>query len=352
MALACEQAERGLGHTAPNPPVGCVIVKNGRLVGRGHHGRAGAAHAEIEALRDAGERARGGDMYVTLEPCCHHGRTGPCTAAVIHAGIARVIAGSRDPNPAVAGKGMRALARAGIRTESGVLEERCADLIRGFRLWVTRRRPWVQLKLAASLDGRIAAAGGASKWMSSPASRRLVQDMRARADAIAVGVGTVLADDPRLTRRRAGAKQPLRVILDRRLRTPPRARVVRGAGTCLIACAKGAPAARRRVLEQAGAQVLELAGSGTRAWGELLRELAARDVLELLVEGGSAVATSALEAGVVNGMTIFYTPKLIGSDGVPLIGPLGVRHPSKAPRLRVLGTRASDCDLVWNGVFE
>jgi diaminohydroxyphosphoribosylaminopyrimidine deaminase/5-amino-6-(5-phosphoribosylamino)uracil reductase len=352
MTLACEQAELALGRTAPNPPVGCVIVKRGRVVGRGHHRRAGQPHAEIEALRDAGAAARGADMYVTLEPCCHLGRTGPCTTAIIGARVARVVVGSRDPNPAVSGKGMRALERAGIRIESGVLSDRCDDLIRGFREWVLRKRPWVELKLAASLDGRIAAEGGASKWLSSPESRALVQRMRARSNAILVGAGTVLADDPRLTCRLPKAPQPTRVILDRRLRTPPGARVVTGAGRCLVVCAKGAPRARRLELERAGAEVLELRSRGAAAWKELLRELAARDVLELLVEGGSAIATSAIEGGVVNGLTIFYTPRLIGSGGVPLVGPLGVRHPSRARRLRPLAARAVGCDLVWTGVFE
>jgi diaminohydroxyphosphoribosylaminopyrimidine deaminase/5-amino-6-(5-phosphoribosylamino)uracil reductase len=352
MALACEQAELGLGRTAPNPPVGCVIVKNGSVVGRGYHRRAGEPHAEIEALRMAGEAARDAEMYVTLEPCCHQGRTGPCTVAVTGAGITRVIIGSRDPNPAVAGKGVRALQRAGVATETGVLQDRCDALIRGFREWVLRGRPWVELKLAASLDGRVAAEGGASKWLSSRESRRLVQDMRERSDAILVGVGTVLADDPRLTCRRRGAPRPLRVVLDRRLRTPPNARVLTGAGACLIVSAKGGSQVRRRTLERGGAEVLELSTKGAHAWVELLRVLAARNVLELLVEGGSRVATSAIEAGVVNGLTIFYTPKLIGAGGVPLVGRLGVRDPARAPRLRPIVARAVGCDIVWNGVFE
>jgi diaminohydroxyphosphoribosylaminopyrimidine deaminase/5-amino-6-(5-phosphoribosylamino)uracil reductase len=356
MALAYEQARRGLGRTSPNPPVGCVIVKHGRVIATGFHRRAGEPHAEIEALRVAGARARGADMYVTLEPCCHYGRTGPCTRAVAEAGIARVVAACRDPNPTVAGKGLRALARAGVRTTVGVLEEQCDDLIRGFRLWVQRQVPWVELKMAVSLDGRIAACGGRSKWLSSRASRALVQEMRARSDAILVGVETVLHDDPRLTVRGAGAAdrgaQPLRVVLDRRLRTPVAARVVSGPGRCLIVCAKGAPTARARRLEAAGAEVVALAPEGARGWKRLLRFLAARSVLEVLVEGGSQVATSALGAGVVNGLTIFYTPKLIGSDGVPLVGPLGVRDPARALRVRLAELKTSDGDVVWRGVFD
>jgi diaminohydroxyphosphoribosylaminopyrimidine deaminase/5-amino-6-(5-phosphoribosylamino)uracil reductase len=329
-----------------------VIVKGGRLLARGHHRRAGLPHAEIEALRAAGTRARGADMYVTLEPCRHQGRTGPCTAAILEAGIRRVIVGCEDPNPAVAGKGLRRLRKAGVQIETRVLEAECSDLIRGFRQWIVDGRPWVQLKLAASLDGRIAAYGGASKWLSSRDSRHRVQQMRARSDAVLVGVGTVLADDPRLTCRLPGAKQPVRVILDRHLRTPPRARVVTGRGKCLIVAAKSAPASRRKRLERAGAEIV-LIDTGTRGgWSRLLRELGRREIVELLIEGGARIATSALGAGVVNGVTIFYTPKLLGADGVPLVGPLRVRHPSHALQVRPVGVERCGPDLVWSGVFE
>jgi len=352
MALACAQARLGLGATSPNPAVGCVIVKKGKVVGSGFHKRAGAAHAEIEALRTAGARAAGATAYVTLEPCCHHGRTGPCTQALIDARIARVVAGVRDPNPEVAGKGLRILARAGMRTEVGVRANECGDLIRGFRQWILHDRPWVELKLAVSLDGRIAARGGASKWLSSPASRALVQVMRKRSDAILVGVGTVLADDPRLTCRLPGAKQPLRVILDRSLRTPPAARVVTGRGRSLIVCAPDAPAARKRRLVAAGAEVVELRQKGAARWRRLLGLLGEREILELLVEGGSEVATSALQAGVVNALTLFYTPKMIGSDGIPLAGPLGVRHPSRALVFEEVNVERSGPDVVWRGTIE
>ena len=352
MALACAEARRGLGRTAPNPPVGCVLVKRGRVVGAGYHRRAGLPHAEIVALRATGRRARGATAYVTLEPCCHEGRTGPCVTALIEAGVRRVVAGCKDPNPEVSGKGLRALARAGVETAVGVEREACEDLIRGFRQWVVHGRPFCTLKLAASLDGRIAALGGASKWLSSPRSRRIVQMMRARSDAILVGVGTVLADDPRLSCRLRGAKQPMRVVLDRRLRTPPHARVVTGRGRCLIVAAVDAPRARRDRLEAAGAEVLVLDTRARSGWQRVLRALADRDVLELLIEGGAEIATSAFEAGVVTAVTIFYTPRLIGSDGIPLVGPLGVRHPSRARRLRMTGAEACGPDLVWTGVVE
>jgi len=352
MGEACAEARRGLGRTAPNPAVGCVIVKSGRLVGKGYHRRAGAPHAEVEALASAGRRAAGATAYVTLEPCCHHGRTPPCTDALVAAGVTAVVVGCKDPNPEVAGKGLRRLRQAGLRAAVGVRKEECEDLIRGFRCWVTEARPWVHVKLAASLDARIAARGGASKWISSPASRKLVQAMRARSDAILVGVGTVLADDPRLTCRQARSRNPLRVVLDSRLRTPADARVVTGPGRCLLVCAKGAPAAARRRLEAAGAEVVEAAPHRRRGWQRLLAELGRREVLELLVEGGSEVATAAITADVVNAMTIFYNPRLIGSDGVPLVGPLGVTTPQGARRLRTVEWSASGPDLVWTGVFE
>ncbi len=224
MALALSEAHRGLARTSPNPPVGCVLVKKGREVGRGFHARFGGPHAEVVALRKAGGRARGATAYVTLEPCCHTGKTPPCTRALAAAGVERVVVGALDPNPKVARRGLAALRRAGVGVRSGVMRAECNSLIRGFRLWVSTARPWVTLKLAASLDGRIATRTGESKWISSPPSRRMVQRLRARSDGLLVGVGTVLADDPRLNCRLAGSSNPLRVILDRRLRTPPSAR--------------------------------------------------------------------------------------------------------------------------------
>ncbi len=352
MAEACAEAEKSAGRTAPNPPVGCVLVRAGRVVGRGFHRRAGAPHAEIEALRAAGRRARGSIAYVTLEPCCVQGRTPPCTSALIDAGVRAVVAGTRDPNPQVSGRGLARLRRAGIETRCGVLEDRCEDLIRGFRRWILEGVPWVELKLAASLDGRIATRTGASKWISSAPSRRRVQRMRARADAILVGVNTVLADDPRLTCRLAGASQPLRVVLDRRLRTPPTARVVAGRGRCMIVAAPGAALRRRKRLEAAGAEVVELDTTGAAGWRRLLRELGRREVLELLIEGGGTVAASAVRARVVNEATIFYNPRLIGGDGVALFGPLAVDDPRRAVRARTLRCEETGGDFVWIGRFE
>jgi diaminohydroxyphosphoribosylaminopyrimidine deaminase/5-amino-6-(5-phosphoribosylamino)uracil reductase len=351
MAEAVELAVRGLGHTAPNPAVGCVLVKAGRVVGRGYHRRAGLAHAEAEALRDAGRRARGATAYVTLEPCSHHGRTPPCADALIDAGVARVVVGARDPNLSVGGKGLKRLRAAGVDVRTRILSSDCQELIRGFRSWVETGKPWVHLKLASTLDGRIAARGGDSKWISSPASRTLVQRMRARSDAILVGVGTVRADDPRLTCRLAGSRDPVRVILDDKLLTPTTARVVRGRGGCLIAAAAASPTKKRR-LEGAGAEILDMSVRGKRGWHRLLRELGRRGMHELLVEGGSGVATSLIRAGMVNSVTIFYNPRFMGSDGVPLVGGLAVRSPARALRMSTQGVFVLGDDIVWTGKPE
>lgn len=352
MREAVAEATRGLGHTAPNPAVGCVLVRRGVEVARGYHHRAGRPHAEAEALASAGARARGSTAYVTLEPHAHQGRTPPCTDALIRAGVTRVVVGCIDPHAVVAGRGIRQLRAAGIDVVTGVLEHECSELIRGYRVFVTRREPLVHLKLAASLDGRIAAAGGDSRWISTPASRRLVQFLRARAEAVLVGIGTVLADDPRLTARVRGARQPLRVVLDPELRTPRDARLVRGRGPCLLVGSPSSSMSRRRALEKAGAEVALLDSRGRRGWGRLLATLAEREVMEVLVEGGSAVAASAIRAGVVNRVSIFYNPRLLGGDGVPMLGSLGVRRAADGPRLRTLGIRAIGEDLLWEGEFR
>ena len=349
MRAALVEARRGLGHTTPNPAVGCVVSKKGQAVAAGFHAKAGGPHAEIEALRRAGRAARGATLHVTLEPCCFHGTTPPCTEAVIAAAPARVVVGTRDPNPNVAGRGIRALRAAGIRVEVGVLERECQDFIRGFSHWIRFGRPWVHLKLAATLDGRIATRTGASEWISSPPSRRIVQELRARADAVLVGVETVLADDPRLTCRIKGARQPLRVVLDRRLRTPARARVLKGGAPTLLVCAVGARRAARERALAAGADIVALEGSEHTIWRRLLDELGRRNVHELLIEGGAQVASSVLRARMVNGLTFFYNPRIIGGDGIPMIGPLGIDDPSTAMAAVTRSWSMSGDDLVWHG---
>jgi len=349
MRLALRLGRRGLGRTSPNPPVGAVVVKDGVVVGRGYHHQAGMPHGEVAALRDAGSRARGATLYVTLEPCAHHGRTPPCTAAVIAAGVRRVVVGARDPNPRVPGDGIGRLRAAGIVVESGVLAAECDELIAAFRTHVTTGLPRVTLKLAASLDGRIATATGESRWITGDASRRYVHRLRAEHDAILVGAETVIRDDPQLTCRRRDGRNPLRVILDGRLRLPLQAGVLTNTGTAatLVVTGRQASAAKIRRIEARGAQVLQLpARAGRIAMRRVLQALGARNVMSVLIEGGAGVAAAALTARVVDRMLIFYAPKLIGGDGRPMLDALGVRHMRQALALGPLRVRRFRDDLL------
>ncbi len=349
MKEALALARKGLGRTAPNPPVGCVIVRRGRIVGRGWHRMAGKEHAEVAALADARGAARGADAYITLEPCRHTGRTPPCTRALIEAGVRRVFVSVGDPDPRTRGGGFRLLRSADIEVVRGICADEGAELLAGFAHWVKTGAPMFHLKLAASLDGRIASHSGASKWISSVASRRIVQEMRNCADAVLVGIGTVLADDPRLTCRVRGGQNPCRIVLDPRLRTPTDARVLTGAGRLVIVCGSTAPAAKRRRLEAAGAEVIAAGRPRYASWPQLAQVLGEKGMHEVLVEGGAAVAASLLRAQMVNSMTIFYNPRLIGGDGIPLVGPLGVRTPKQALRLETVSVEHSGDDLVWRG---
>jgi diaminohydroxyphosphoribosylaminopyrimidine deaminase/5-amino-6-(5-phosphoribosylamino)uracil reductase len=357
MRLALEEGARGLGRTSPNPAVGCVLVKGSREVARGYYGGSGP-HAEAVALRSAGVRAKGATAYVTLEPHAHQGRTPPCTDALIAAGVARVVVGCVDPNALVAGRGLKQLRAAGVEVVRGTLERECGELIRGYRRFITGQGPLVHLKMASTLDGRIAAPGGAAakaathgreEWISGPASRALVQQMRRRAEAILVGAGTVLADDPRLTCRLRGAPQPLRVVLDPQLRTPTAAKIVRARGRVLVIGSPKAPAARRRALEAAGVEVECFDSKGARGWARVLETLAARGVMEVLVEGGASVAASAIRAGVVGRVSIFYNPRFMGGDGVAMMDSLGVKTPGDGPKMRTLSVSRVGEDLLWEG---
>jgi diaminohydroxyphosphoribosylaminopyrimidine deaminase/5-amino-6-(5-phosphoribosylamino)uracil reductase len=337
MRLALGLARRGLGRTSPNPPVGAVIVAKNAIVGRGYHRQAGQPHAEIEALRAAGRQARRGTLYVTLEPCAHHGRTPPCTDAIIAAGLRRVVVGSRDPNPSVCGDGMGTLRQAGIEVSSGIEQGACDELIAAFRKHVTTGTPWVTLKLAASLDGRIATVAGESRWISGADSRRFVHRLRAQHDAVLVGAETVMRDDPALTCRVRGGRNPLRVVLDGRLRLPLTARVLTSTAEAatLVVTGRGAPATKIRQIEDLGVPVLRLPDrAGRITLSQLLRALGRRGILSVLIEGGATVAAAAIAARVVDRVLIFYAPTFIGGDGRPMLGPLGVRRLAAAPQLK------------------
>ncbi len=340
LRLAVRWGRRGLGRTRPNPPVGAVVVQNGRVVGAGYHRRAGLPHAEVEALRAAGSAAAGATLYVTLEPCAHYGRTPPCTEAILQAGIRRVVYGVPDPNPHVSGGGAERLRAAGIEVVGGVAQSACAELIAPFRKFVRTGKPWVTLKLAASLDGRVATASGASRWITNEKSRAYVHRLRAEHDAVLVGAGTIVRDDPELTcRADKSGRQPLRVVLDGRLRSPLGARVfdVTRAPT-LVLTSDCAPRERVSALEERGVAVARLGTAPEIPWETVLAELGRREILAVLLEGGPNVAAQALRARGVDRFLLFLAAKLIGGDGKPMIDPLGVREMTEAlslPPLRV-----------------
>ena len=349
MRQALAVAARATLRTAPNPCVGAVWVKRGRVLARAAT-RGLEAHAEAIALTRAGAAARGATLYVTLEPCAHFGRTPPCVVAVLAARPARVVIGLIDPDPRTRGKSARRLARAGIAVTTGVLGEECARWHEGFVSRVLRGRPFTTLKLASSLDGRIATRSGESRWITSEPARRFVHRLRARSDAVAIGSGTALADDPELSARTGGriTARPIRVVVDSRLATPPGARLIDPArpGSAWILCAASAPARRRAALERAGARVIPVPVRGGRldlaaAW----RRLGALGLNEVLVEGGGGLAAALLRAGLVDRMHLFLAPLLIGGDGAAVLGGLGVERLGSALRPTRFETRRLGPDL-------
>ncbi len=346
MREALALAREMLGLTSPNPAVGCLIVRDGRVVGRGATARGGRPHAETQALAEAGEHARGATAIVSFEPCAHQGQTPPCARALIEAGIARVVIGCTDPYPAVRGRGIAMLRRAGIETVVGVLEQDCRRLNEGFIMRVTRGRPFALLKLAMTLDGRIAAANGDSHWVSSPASRRLVHQWRRECDAVIVGAGTVIADNPRLTCRLPGGRDPLRVVVDSRLRCPPEQRVFRqrsAAPTLLATAAEHVRRAQRRYGERTTIVGLPRSSRGLDL-KRLMRELARRGVCRVMFEGGAHLAASALAAGIIDRVAFFLAPKILGS-GMPAVDGLSAATMRRA--LPVAATTAQAVGDDW-----
>jgi len=322
MGRALELARRGEALAGPNPMVGAVVVRGGRAVGEGFHTYDGRRHAEVIALAKAGAKARGATLYLNLEPCCHTGRTGPCTDAIIEAGVRRVVAAMVDPNPLVSGRGFRQLRRAGVRVEVGVLETEARRLNEAFAKWVRSGRPLVTLKAALSLDGAIASPKRQERWVTSPQSRKQVQRMRHGADALLTGIGTVLADNPRLTDRSGKRRRRplLRVVLDSRLRLPLRSKLVRSAKNDLLIFAASSPRSRRaRALAKSGVEVVQARSKkGRPDLDAVLRELGRREILSVLLEAGAAVNGAALEAGLVDKVVLFYAPKVFGWDTLPL----------------------------------
>ncbi len=347
MAAALGLARRGLGRVWPNPSVGCVIVASGgRVVGRGFTQPGGRPHAETEALREAGSAAKGATAYVSLEPCAHHGKTPPCAEALVAAGIARCVIAADDPDPRVAGGGIAILERAGIAITRDVLREEAVELNAGFFSRIAQGRPLVTLKLATSLDGKIATMTGESKWITGADARALGHRLRADHDAILVGSGTVLADDPELTCRLPGleGRSPIPVVLDTRLRLPLSAKLAR-AGTWLVTGAGQADAALRPYRD-AGIEILvaPLAGNGSLDLAAVLRVLGERGLTRLLVEGGATVATGLINQDLVDRLAWFQAPVLIGNDSMAAIGPMAVARLDRARRFELLSAQRSGDD--------
>jgi diaminohydroxyphosphoribosylaminopyrimidine deaminase/5-amino-6-(5-phosphoribosylamino)uracil reductase len=341
MAEALRLAERGRRTTTPNPRVGCVIVRGGEVVGRGWHERAGGPHAEIAALAGAGDRARDADLYLTLEPCAHQGRTPPCAEALVRAGVRRVVAAMQDPNPLVAGKGFAILRDAGIEVQCGLLETEARELNIGFVSRMTRARPWVRLKLAASLDGRTALANGKSQWITGEAARRDGHRLRADACAVLTGIGTVRDDDPRLTVRNVEtSRQPARVVVDSRLETPAEAKVLEGGA--LVFCAVNDTAAAG-ALAGRGAEVVVLPDArGKVDLAAMMQELGRRGFNEVLVEAGFKLNGSLLAAGLVDELVIYLAPHLLGDSArgmfnLPALEDLTGRRELAIRDLRMVG---------------
>lgn len=352
MARALRLAERGLWTTSPNPRVGCVIANGEAVVGAGWHERAGGAHAEVVALRDAGERARGATAYVTLEPCSHHGRTPPCVDALLAAGIARVVAAMEDPNPLVAGQGIARLRAAGVQVELGLLGEPALVLNAGFVSRMRRGRPLVRVKLAASLDGRTALAGGESQWITGSEARRDGHRFRAQACAVLTGMGTIDLDDPLLTVRDLPvSRQPARIVVDGRLRISPTARVLAGGGALVVhgSAARGVGVGlpeRRAALISAGCEVIELsAADGHVDLSALMAELARRGHNEVHVEAGGRLAGALLASGLADELLIYLAPCLIGDTGRGLFVLPGLASLADRPRLDVFDLRMVGSDL-------
>lgn len=348
-------ALRGVALAHPNPLVGALVVKNGRILGEGFHQYDARDHAEIVALKQAGKRARGATLYVTLEPCCHTGRTGPCTNAIIEAGIRRVVAAMHDPNPAVAGKGFQQLRRAGIRVEAGPCAEEARQWNADFAKWIRTGLPLVTLKTALSLDGQIALRPGHSTSISSAPSRESVQRLRHEADALLTGIGTILVDDPLLTDRTGQPRRRklLRAIVDSRLRLPLKSRVVKSAKSDVIVfTTQSADSPKARSLARAGIEVFRVRPKRGRVdLHAVLHELGRREILNVLLEAGAELNGAALQAGIVDRMILFYAPKIMGPGGVPMAR-LSARAFSDLPPLRDVTVNRYGPDFVVQGSFH
>ncbi|TNF47329.1 bifunctional diaminohydroxyphosphoribosylaminopyrimidine deaminase/5-amino-6-(5-phosphoribosylamino)uracil reductase RibD [bacterium] len=358
MLRALKLAARGAGTTHPNPMVGAVIVKDGKIVGEGWHQQPGEPHAEILAIRDAGEDSRGGHLYLNLEPCSHFGRTPPCVHSIAEAGIIRVVAACGDPNPEVDGKGFQILREEGIEVTVGLLEEKAKELNRAFLYFTKSGFPYVTLKLASTLDGRIATRRGESRWITGETSRKSVHRLRAQADAVLVGVGTVLKDDPQLNvRGKVSGNQPKRVVLDPSLKTPLKARLVEKAadGRTLIVVGKDVSENRLKPYINKGVQLIRLpVKQGHFSWTQLSRSLVTQGVIHIMVEGGGKTAAWFIKEKNTQRFEIYLAAILLGEEGVPSMGSLNVRSLAEAPSFKILRSRrlGEDIHITADAVTE
>ncbi len=353
MAMACRLARRGLGKTRPNPMVGAVLVRDGEVIGVGYHKKYKGPHAEVVAVRNATRDPAGATLYVNLEPCSHYGNTPPCVDLILEKKIARVVIGTVDPNPLINGRSVRILRKRGVQVTCGVLEQTCRDLNEVFFRYMKTGKPFVTLKAAVSLDGKIACGSGVSQWISCEASRKKVHRLRSAVDAISVGVGTVLRDNPRLTARGGpGVVQPLRVVLDSRLRTPAGASVLGPEAPTLIATTSRASRKKIKALQERGilVEVFPADGGGRVPLKPLLTRLGKRQVQHLLIEGGSRLFTTAIEEEAVDKLQLYIAPLLLGGEKAPgLFGGRGFDRPDLAASVEILRVRRSDRDIMVEG---
>lgn len=358
ISRALRLAKKGYGRTSPNPAVGAVLVKKGKVVGEGYHRKAGEAHAEVNAIKAAGKEAKGADLYINLEPCSHHGRTPPCADAVVKAGIKRAFISMTDPNPSVSGKGIQILRNAGIEVETGIMEREAKRLNEAFIKHVTTGLPFVTLKAASTLDGRIATKTGESKWITGEAARRHVHKMRDSYDAIMVGIGTIHKDDPSLTTRLAGGKgkDPVRIVIDEKLAISPEARVINrdSLSPLIIATTDRAPKAKVKELEDLNVKVFVFPNAhGMVPLKPLMKKLGDLQINSLIIEGGSEVHASALKEGIVDKVAIFYAPKIIGGiHSISVVGGEGASLLAEAIEVEEIKTKKIGPDILFEGYIK
>lgn len=347
MRIALDLAAKAAGMTSPNPLVGAVVVKARRIVGKGYHREAGLPHAEVYALAAAGKRASGAMLYVTLEPCDHYGRTPPCTDAIIRSGIKTVVIGMNDPNPITRGKGVRKLRRHGIAVVTGILNEEARAINRPYLKWVTKRIPYVTIKAAQSLDGKIATALGGSQWITAPGTRRYARSLRGTVDAVMVGVNTVIKDDPLLTAR-SGGREPIRIVVDSRLRTPLKARILATASRAPVIIVTARRYPRQRLYEAKGAAVLVVKGRGTTVdLTHLMKTLAAMDITHVMVEGGGTLIGSLVAARLVDRFLFFIAPMVIGGRrALTSVEGAGAKTIGEALRVKITSLRRFGGDIL------